>query len=155
MSVNLDWRGDEVKAKLERATIIGINRTMARSVRHAKKHVPRQTGTLARSIKIRPAKKGRNVIRGLWGSFDVLYALYVEIGLDERRSLGISKARKKRRNRETTGGERAKRGTANRFRSIGRNTGNTRFLRNAADKFYPKLPDEIRRAFRSSLFGGL
>ena len=76
----LDWKGDQIKDRLLNAARQGIDETMAAGVNTAKPLTPWVTGTLRRSIKIRPARIEGDRAIGLWGSFDVNYAIYVETG---------------------------------------------------------------------------
>ena len=81
--MSLDWRGRQVSAKMVKAQLFGINKTMAEAVEHAKRNHAWQnrTGTLEGSISIaefaHPDGKG---FSGLWGSKDVRYALIHELG---------------------------------------------------------------------------
>ena len=81
--MTLKWRGKELKAKIRRAQIQGVNETMAACVVHAKQNHPwqNQTGILEGSIDIAEyAKPVAGGVRGTWGSLDVLYAIYQELG---------------------------------------------------------------------------
>ena len=83
MTVELDWRGPEVAAKMLKASLFGVNKTMAETVEHAKRNHRWQnrTGTLEGSISISEfARKEGNGVRGIWGSKDVRYALIHELG---------------------------------------------------------------------------
>jgi hypothetical protein len=76
----LDWRGKAVLSRMQEATRRGIDATCAAAVTPAKQRVRRRTGLLQGSIQFRPAKRvgGRTV--GSFGSYDVSYALWQEIG---------------------------------------------------------------------------
>ena len=76
----LDWRGDEIKSRLLKAARQGIDETMADCVTDAKRETPVRTGTLQGSVRFEPAEVRGNEAKGTWGSFDVSYAIYVEIG---------------------------------------------------------------------------
>ena len=66
---------------VQRATAFGIDQTMAACVRHADPNVPvGPTGALRRSIRFEPAEIRRGVVTGVWGSFQVNYAIYQEAG---------------------------------------------------------------------------
>lgn len=81
-AVKLDWFGDKVKAKVLQATKNGLEATAADCVADAVDvaHARHVTGTLARSIKFEPARdeRGKMIVR--WGSYNVGYALWQEIG---------------------------------------------------------------------------
>ena len=77
---SFDWRGDEVKDLVERAGVIGIDATLAACVLAAKPNTPYQYGNLRRSIRFTPAQVVGGIVEGEWGSFDVNYALWHEIG---------------------------------------------------------------------------
>lgn len=81
--MGLDWKGDDVEAKVQRAARIGINRTMALCVAEAKENHPftNRTGTAERSVRIASAAKtSDNITVGIWGSVSVIYFKYLEIG---------------------------------------------------------------------------
>ena len=124
---NLDWRGPEVKRAVLKASQRAVDDTMSRAVKDAKQNVPVVTATLQGSIRIQPSEIKGEDVDGLWGSFEVNYALAVETG---NRALVPS------------GGDNQREMTPNIGRGI--RTGNTGFLRNAADKEYPKLKARIQ-----------
>lgn len=92
----LDWRGEEVSRKIIAATKWGIDKVLSECVVQAKKNwirAPRgtppgppggfptvRTSALQGSIEMRPARETSDAIIGLWGSFDIDYAIYVETG---------------------------------------------------------------------------
>ena len=80
MANRVDWKGDKVFIDTMTAARFGIDETLAASVNQAKSRVPVRTATLQGSIRLEPAKRTHARIKGRWGSFDVLYALWVEIG---------------------------------------------------------------------------
>ena len=53
---------------------------MVDCVTDAKPNTPFITGALSRSIRFNPAKAEGNTVVGVWGSFDINYALAVETG---------------------------------------------------------------------------
>ena len=53
---------------------------MSKAVKDAKQNVPVVTATLQGSIRIQPSEIKGEDVDGLWGSFDVNYALAVEMG---------------------------------------------------------------------------
>lgn len=74
------WNGDKVARKVLAIAQDGIDETMAHCVEQAKTLVLVDTATLQGSLKFEPA-----IIQGLraigrWGSFDVNYAIFQEIG---------------------------------------------------------------------------
>ncbi len=81
--MTLKWQGAKVAAKMRRAVIHGVNGTMAACVVYAKGNHPWQnrTGILEGSIDVvEYAHAQGGVVRGLWGSRDVLYAIMQELG---------------------------------------------------------------------------
>ena len=127
----LDWKGPQVRRAIERASEWGIDKTTSECVRDAKENVPVRTGALQGSIRMQPATRRGKYIEGTWGSFDVNYALAIELG---NPSLIPRDADNRRESLP--------------YSSRGRNTGNRGFLRGAADKQYPKLAGRIRAAAR-------
>ena len=76
----LFWKGDQIKDRLLNAARQGIDETMAAGVNTAKPLTPVDTTTLQGSERIEPARIEGDRAIGLWGSFDVGYAIYVETG---------------------------------------------------------------------------
>lgn len=77
----MKWNGDKVLRRVQTAAIMGVNRTMAQAVGHAKQNHPwqNQTGTLERGTRIVfPASVDGDHVSGLWGVANVLYAKYLE-----------------------------------------------------------------------------
>jgi hypothetical protein len=82
--MSLKWNGDEIERKMLAAQKFGIDQTMAACVVDAKSnYYPGHgfvTGVLQGSIQMRQAKHRGDRVVGLWGSFDVDYALSIEKG---------------------------------------------------------------------------
>lgn len=76
----LNWKGDDLKGKMAKAAIDGIDETMAAAVTAAKRLTPVRTGALQGSIRFVPARRAGDMVYGIWGSFNILYAVYVELG---------------------------------------------------------------------------
>lgn len=76
----VNWKGDQVYRNVMGATRAAVDETTAASVNQAKARVPVDTSTLQGSIRLEPARETGTSVKGRWGSFDVLYALWVEIG---------------------------------------------------------------------------
>ena len=76
------WNAPKILNRIEQAAANGINDTMADCVVDAKSNHGWQnrTGTAEASIRAEPAGKQGNRIVGLWGSFDVEYFIYLELG---------------------------------------------------------------------------
>lgn len=128
--MSLDWQGDKLIGKMEACIKQGINQTMSAAVIHAKKNHPWQnrTGTLEGSIRpVVAARKEGDEFVGLWGSVDVEYALYLELGLKFNLVKGVASFGQKRRAFP--------------------------FLRPAAEAEYPNLARNIQNAFESK--GGI
>lgn len=130
--MSLDWKGDEVQKKMEACIKKGINQTMSAAVIHAKKNHPWQnrTGTLEGSIRpVVAARKEGDEFVGLWGSVDVAYALYLELGLKFNLVKGAA--------------------------SFGQRRRAFPFLRPAAEVEYPKLAGRIAKHFDRKIIGPL
>lgn len=80
MASRLRWYGDRWRRAIERACADAIDQTTSEAVREAKPRTPVRTTTLQGSIQMRPARRRGSAIVGQWGSFDVNYALWVEVG---------------------------------------------------------------------------
>lgn len=80
MASRLIWYGDSILSKMRAAQKIGIEQTMAGCVTVAKVKVRFRTGVLQGSLRFAAAKIISNGVSGTWGSFDVNYALWQEIG---------------------------------------------------------------------------
>jgi len=76
----LDWNGDALKRKVVEAQRLAVDATMASCIVEAKSRVPVRTATLQGSIRMEPARPVGDLVVGRWGSFEVNYALWVEIG---------------------------------------------------------------------------
>ena len=76
----LNWKGDELAMKVERATRLAIDETMVECVKLAKEDAPLDTTAYHGSIQMRPAKKDGQGMVGFWGSFRILYAIFIELG---------------------------------------------------------------------------
>ncbi len=136
----LNWKGDELLARVEKASRMGINRTMALCVAESKESHPftNRTGTAERSIKIAAgAKSSGGITVGIWGSTLVNYFKYLELGTFMTRGRTSILTRL----RGNTGGA-ANKG-ANPWK--GGSYGPT--LIPAAKKLYPTLASHIKWAF--------
>jgi hypothetical protein len=78
----IDWKGDMVDKKVREAVAWGIDSVMADCVVTAKSehNWKNQTTVLQGSLMMQPAKDQGDAIIGLWGSFDVEYARWLELG---------------------------------------------------------------------------
>lgn len=141
---DIDWRGPAVSAKLKAAQIAGVNRTMASCVQTAKSEHDweNQTATLEGGIAVVEfAVADGERVRGTWGVQDVVYALIHELG-------GVIKPV----NAKALAIPQAGGGVA----FVSSVTIPARpYLRPAADKRYPSLAMNIRRAYeRGEASGG-
>lgn len=83
--MSVDWYGDKIKAKMNRAMAIGVNRTMAEAVLSAKENhaFTNRTTTAEKSIRIQtPAKDMQGMITGIWGSVSTKYFKFLEFGTE-------------------------------------------------------------------------
>lgn len=76
----LKWNDNLAGGVHKRAQAAAIDTVMAHCVTTAKTLVRRKTTLLQGSIRFEPAVSTGNATRGIWGSFDVDYAIYQEIG---------------------------------------------------------------------------
>lgn len=77
----VNWRGEEVTEKVLLKAGTAMDSVMADCVARAKEKVRRQTTLLQGGIQYRATRKMRpGVLIGYWGAFNILYALYVELG---------------------------------------------------------------------------
>lgn len=79
----LNWKGAEIAKRATAASMLAVDATMAACVAEAKRNhdFANRTGTLEGSVRIaKMAEPLGPVVEGQWGSADVAYALYVEIG---------------------------------------------------------------------------
>ena len=96
----LEWKGDELKRKTERAVRIAIDATMAAAIQHARsrhgagahgaqRFVSQTASSLERGTKIvqKAKKEGRSIV-GRWGVQGVVYARRIELGFQGPDSLG-------------------------------------------------------------------
>jgi hypothetical protein len=79
-TVELTWHGDAIKKRLDDAQRLGIDTTTAAAVTPAKRLVRVKTRILQGSIQSRQAVKEGGHWVGHWGSFNVNYALWQELG---------------------------------------------------------------------------
>ncbi len=76
----VNWNGKRVERRVLVASRKGIDITLASCIAPAKRETPVVTGTAQGSIQFRPAViKGRGA-EGIWGSFQVIYFIWLEIG---------------------------------------------------------------------------
>lgn len=87
MSVSLkrlSWNGDNLERRLRKAALAAIDDTTAAAALYARQNHPgwhNRTGTAEGSIRMEPARDvGGRQYRGLFGSFDVDYFIWLEIG---------------------------------------------------------------------------
>ena len=80
-TIVVDWRGETVKRGLGVAIRKGMNKNLARAVRRVKPRTPVLTGLLQGSMRMEPVREmGPGAYVGYFGSFDVEYAIHVELG---------------------------------------------------------------------------
>jgi len=79
---HLDWYGDAILNRIDSAVENAMNATLIDAVAQAQQPgwTPRDTGNLANSITFEGAKRAGNGWVGSFGSYDVHYAIYVEVG---------------------------------------------------------------------------
>jgi len=144
-SKSLKWFGRQVTAKMRAAQVAGVNRTMAACVAEAKGSHSWQnrTGVLEGGIDVADyAAPETDGVRGTWGVRDVNYARIHELGGTivpvRAKALAIPDP-------DDPGGVLMVKSVTIPARP---------YLRPAADKHYPDLARNIRRAFERSSRGG-
>ncbi len=75
-----NWKGDQVSKRVLDASRRGVDVTTAACIAPAKSRTPVITGTAQGSIQFRPATVNRRGATGRWGSFMVIYFIWLEIG---------------------------------------------------------------------------
>lgn len=80
MAGTLMWKGAQLEAKVAAASKAAVDETMAQAIQVAKPATPVDTGTAQGSIRMQPAVIEGSLTRGRWGSFDVNYFIFLEIG---------------------------------------------------------------------------
>ena len=78
--VKLEWHGDQVGEKYSNAAKLGLEATAAAMVAPAMEATPVKTGTARGSISFRPAARKGTAWVVLFGSFNVAYFIWLEIG---------------------------------------------------------------------------
>lgn len=78
----LDWYGDAIQGRIDSAVENAMNATLIDAVAYAQQPgvTPRDTSNLANSITFVGARRDGNGWAGSFGSYDVHYAIYVEVG---------------------------------------------------------------------------
>lgn len=130
----LEWKGDMVQTKVLGASRKAIDETMADAVKEAKTNAPVKTTAYHGSIRMKPAVKSGSGYSGFWGSFTILYAIFIELGTKAH----IIKPKK--------AGALYWPGASHPVGSVNHpGTEAQHVLENAADKTYPKLASRIRK----------
>ncbi len=125
MASRINWKGDALKRRAEKAAILGIDATMGAAIIHARSNhgggagrFQTRTGELERHTKVaRSARRTRRGVVGTWGVIGLVYGRRIELGFQGKDSAG---------------------------RVI--DASGFPFLRPAAEAEYPKLGKRIRRA---------
>lgn len=82
--VRLDWKGDQIARKAERATVEATDAVNEKAAEKARSdHGWRsQTGTAERSIRAQPAEVTPQGVKGSFGSYgsDAYYFIFLEVG---------------------------------------------------------------------------
>ena len=90
--MTIKWYGDQVLANVREAARKAIDETTALASDEAQGIAGREaykTGAYQGSIFPEPAEINGNVVTGLWGSHDIKYAIWLEIGARGRPGLNI------------------------------------------------------------------
>lgn len=82
MASRLIWHGDKILAKVREATRLAGDAVLIDATAQAKVPgwTPRDTGALANSITYERMQRAGSGLVGSFGSYDVHYAIYVEVG---------------------------------------------------------------------------
>lgn len=95
----LNWKGDELKRKTERASKLAIDATMSAAIIHAKsdhgagahaagRFVTRLSGLEGGMRIVQPARRQGQHVVGRWGVIAVAYARRIELGFQGKDSAG-------------------------------------------------------------------
>ena len=77
----VNWRGNALRRDTSRHVRAGMNKNLSRCVRVVKPRTPVVTGVLQGSMRMEPARDiGSGTFVGFFGSWDVDYAVHVELG---------------------------------------------------------------------------
>ncbi len=133
---SLKWYGPAVTAKMAKAQVEGVNRTMQACVVQAKRNHPwqNQTGLLEGGIDIADyAAPHASGVKGTWGVRDMVQARILEEGgtIVPRRAKALAIPQSD--------------GSVRLVRSV--TIAPHPYLRPAADEEYPRLAERIRKAF--------
>lgn len=76
------WNGDQIRSATREACRQGINATLADCVLQSQQtgYVPVDTGALKNSLRFEPAQGSGPQLIGSFGSYDISYAIWQEIG---------------------------------------------------------------------------
>ncbi len=129
------WDDKPIIDKTLLATRIGMDSVLSKCVSAAKAIVPKVTTALQGSIHMQPTKLKGNELVGEWGSYNIKYAIYIETGTDPYEIRPVK----------------AKAlfwpGAAHPVKVVHHPGIKAQpFLRPTADRLYPTLPGEIRKA---------
>lgn len=80
VSVRFTWEGNKLAAKVDRAAEAAVNKVNEQAAAKASEYSPVDTGRLRDSFRAVPAYKAGGRWVGLYGSFGVPYAIFVEGG---------------------------------------------------------------------------
>jgi len=93
--VSVEWFGDAARERIERALVLGIDKTTGDASIEAKRLVHRDTTTLQGSISPEPAKVNESdQVEGAYGPHDVDYAALQEFLPGEQMPDGSTRQRK-------------------------------------------------------------
>ena len=150
---DLEWKGPEVIARVQKCARIGINRTMAECVLLSKATHPftNRTGNAERSIRIiLPAQTSAGSTVGFWGSVTTNYFGFLEFGTKITRGrVSIVNRFKLFKNKKALSGRKVgKTRVKDRLPWKGGSWAPT--LRPVAEKVYPRLFRHIGEAWGSS-----
>lgn len=131
----LVWNGERVYDQVLLAAERAGNSILSDCVIEAKQRVPVVTSLLQGSIQMRPMRMvSENTIAGLFGSFQIKYAPFVELGTGPHDILPVRKKALYWK------------GAPHPFARVHHPGTKARpFLRPAADKFFPQFAERIRR----------
>ena len=140
----LRWYGDALLSKIQKAQAKGIDETTIACVAKAKMEAPITYGDLRGSIQMRPATLDLRGVVGHWGSFNLNYPIYVELGTRPHfPPVDMLKEWARRK----LGDENLAFPVALKIAREG--TKPNPFLMPAADQEYPKLAGRIRRHYKN------
>ncbi|HBY46024.1 MAG TPA: hypothetical protein DEU95_06285 [Chloroflexi bacterium] len=79
-TMSLTWYGNQLLAQIHEQTARAMDAVLSDATASAQRSAPIDTGALKNSITFKPAVKTGGALVGSFGSYDIGYAIYQEMG---------------------------------------------------------------------------